>query len=191
MNDATTPTHDAPEALVSVVREVEAHAARSGWDQPAQLFALVETADLLQREPQLAELLGVEADDGGLTPVEQEPVEGELEELLAEIQWPGEVSGCAAVVERLVLPPEADQDIPDDPCGGTYAVSGNRVQLVAATDVATWTCGGDSLGDLVLDATWTLEGDQLVLSDFVLSPQPDITWWNAGYFSKPMTRIAS
>lgn len=124
MNDATTPTHDAPEALVSVVREVEAHAARSGWDQPAQLFALVETADLLQREPQLAELLGVEADDGGLTPVEQEPVEGELEELLAEIQWPGEVSGCAAVVERLVLPPEADQDIPDDPEeAATYAAN--------------------------------------------------------------------
>ena len=37
------------------------HAARAGWDRPAQLFALVETAELLQREPQLAELLGVEA----------------------------------------------------------------------------------------------------------------------------------
>ncbi len=83
------------------------------------------------------------------------------------------------------------QDIPDDPCGGTYAVSGNRVQLVAATDVATWTCGGESLGDLVLDAMWTLDGDQLVLSDFVLSPQPDITWWNAGYFAKPLTRVSS
>jgi TRAP-type C4-dicarboxylate transport system substrate-binding protein len=82
------------------------------------------------------------------------------------------------------------QDIPDDPCGGTYAVSGNRVQLVAATDVATWTCGGESLGDLVVDAMWTLDGDQLVLSDFVLSPQPDITWWNAGYFSKPLTRVS-
>ena len=43
-----------------MVREVELHAAHAGWDQPAQLFALVDTAELLQREPQLAELLGVE-----------------------------------------------------------------------------------------------------------------------------------
>ena len=29
--------------------------------------------------------------------------------------WPPEVTGCAAVVERLVLPPDADDDVPDDP----------------------------------------------------------------------------
>ena len=29
--------------------------------------------------------------------------------------WPAEVPGCAAVVERLVLPPGADGSIPDDP----------------------------------------------------------------------------
>jgi len=136
MNDVPEPTHDAPEALVSVVREVEAHAASTGWDQPARLFALVETADLLQREPQLAEVLGVESDDGGLTPVEQEPVEGELEELLAEIQWPAEVAGCAAMVERLVLPPEADEAIPEDPEeAATFAASHpgrQEVRLVAA-----------------------------------------------------------
>ncbi len=38
------------------------HAARSGWDQPAHLFALVDTAELLEREPQLAEVLGIEAE---------------------------------------------------------------------------------------------------------------------------------
>ena len=100
--------------LASVVREVEAHAARTGWDQPPQLFALVDTAELLKREPQLAELLGVdEGSPEGLTPVEQETVTAELEELLAEILWPPEVAGCAAVVERLVLPPEADEQIPE------------------------------------------------------------------------------
>jgi hypothetical protein len=103
------------DALRAVVREVELHAARAGWDRPAQLFALVDTADLLSREPQLAELLGVEAGAAdGLTPVEQDSVEGELEELLAEILWPPEVSGCAVVVERLVLPPEAEGKIPTE-----------------------------------------------------------------------------
>ncbi|MCW2710743.1 MAG: hypothetical protein JWP24_937, partial [Marmoricola sp.] len=63
-------------ALADVVREIEAHASRAGWDRPAQLFALVETADLLQREPHLAELLGVEAHDQALTPVEQETTSG-------------------------------------------------------------------------------------------------------------------
>jgi hypothetical protein len=82
------------------------------------------------------------------------------------------------------------QDISEDSCGGTYGVSGDRVQFLAADDLAIWTCGGESLGTLVLDAAWSLEGDQLVLSDFALSPEPDITWWNAAFFSKPLTRVA-
>jgi len=95
-------------ALQAVVRELEAHAAESGWDRPERLFALVDTADLIEREPQLAEALGVEGQPEGLTPIEQEPLPGgtTLEQVLAEIVWPGEVAGCAAIAERLVLPPE-------------------------------------------------------------------------------------
>jgi hypothetical protein len=101
-------------ALADVVREVELHAARAGWDQPAQLFALVETADLVQREPQLAELLGVRPGEaGGLTPVEQETVSDSLEELLPTILWPPEVEGCAVVVEAMTVPP-GTPDVPDD-----------------------------------------------------------------------------
>jgi hypothetical protein len=103
------------QVLDGVVREIAAHVAEQGWDQPERLYAVVETADLVQREPQLAEALGVEGDPSGFTPVEQESVPDGLERLLAEIAWPKEVSGCAAVVERLVLPPEADDEIPDDP----------------------------------------------------------------------------
>jgi len=58
-----------------------------------------------------------------LTPVEQEqlPVD-RFESALASIAWGPEVSGCAVVVERLVLPPEADDAIPDDPAeAATYA----------------------------------------------------------------------
>ena len=46
-------------ALLSVVTEVEAHVAEAGWDQPPQLFALVDTEELLRAEPQLATTLGI------------------------------------------------------------------------------------------------------------------------------------
>ena len=72
-----SPVPDPAGAIADVVREVEAHASRAGWDQPAQLFALVETADLIEREPHLAEVLGVESSAEGLTPVEQETSLGE------------------------------------------------------------------------------------------------------------------
>ncbi|MGZ5415736.1 MAG: PPA1309 family protein [Nocardioides sp.] len=106
-------------ALKTAVREIEKYAAEAGWDQPARLFALVPTADLLVREPGLAEALGVDGETAAesLTPVEQEPVpaDQQVEDVLAQIMWPAEVFGCAAVVERLVLPPSVDGELPEDP----------------------------------------------------------------------------
>jgi len=105
--------------LAAAVREIEAHAAEGGWDQPSRLYALVPTSDLLAREPALAAAMGIDEATaaGSLTPVEQDhtPADRSLEEVLGGIMWPAEVFGCAAVVERLVLPPEADDDIPEDP----------------------------------------------------------------------------
>lgn len=128
--------------LQAVVRELEAHAAESGWDRPERLFALVDTADLLSREPQLAEQLGLglgsEGETNGLTPVEQEslPPGTSLEDVLAEIVWPAEVAGCAAIAERLVLPPDADDEIPDDPAAAQAFAAGHpgreEVRIVAA-----------------------------------------------------------
>jgi hypothetical protein len=120
---AVAPSSAAPapgsSALIEAVREVEAHVAEGGWDQPARLYALVPTTDLLAREPALAAAMGLDAAQaaGSLTPVEQDdlPVDTPLETVLARIQWPPEVFGCAAVVERLVLPPAADEDLPTDP----------------------------------------------------------------------------
>src|SRR6478672_10837402 len=56
---------------------------------------------------------------GSLTAVEQDQLAADrpLETVLESIVWPADVAGCAAVVERLVLPPDADADIPDDPAG--------------------------------------------------------------------------
>ena len=108
-------------ALRSAVREIEAHVAESGWDQPARLYALVPTTDLVSREPRLAAAMGLDTDadvdSGALTPVEQDdvPPDQQLEAVLGGIMWPAEVFGAAAVVERLVLPPEADAGLPAEP----------------------------------------------------------------------------
>ncbi|MBF4160706.1 hypothetical protein ISG29_03330 [Nocardioides sp. CBS4Y-1] len=105
--------------MAAVVLELEQHASEQGWDQPASLFALVDTAALVAAEPALASAMGLDdaAAAGSLTPVEQDQLDPAvaLEQSLQTISWPAEVGGCAAVVERLVLPPEADADIPEDP----------------------------------------------------------------------------
>jgi hypothetical protein len=103
-------------ALRAAVQEIEGHVARAGWDQPARLYALVDTASLVRREPSLAAAMGLDAGEipGSLTPIEQDqlPPERQLEDVLESISWPAEVAGCAAVVERLVLPPDADGELP-------------------------------------------------------------------------------
>ena len=110
---------DVDPALAAAVLEIESHIAGDGWDQPSRLYALVDTAALVAKEPALAAAMGLDEASaaGSLTPVEQELLapQRSLEEALSEISWPPGVTGCAAVVERLVLPPGADEQIPDDP----------------------------------------------------------------------------
>lgn len=119
-------------ALAEVVVEIERYVGQQGWDQPPRLFALAETADLLREEPRLAAQLGLgtpwtgagtgagPGEDGEapplLTPIEQEelPEFASLEELLQGMAWPPQVLGTALVVERLMLPPEAEVDMPQE-----------------------------------------------------------------------------
>ena len=119
MNDDPLAGLDADPALAAAVLEIETHVAGEGWDQPARLYALVETARLVEQEPALAASAGLTdaSADGSFTPVEQDQLRPEqpLESVLEGIAWPAGVSGCAAVVERLVLPPGVDDDLPDDP----------------------------------------------------------------------------
>lgn len=136
-------------ALRGAVLEIEKHAAGAGWDQPARLFALVHTADLLANEPGLADTIGVDADadlTGSLTPIEQDelPADTPLEELLHQVMWPDEVHGTAVVVERLVLPPGAE-DLPEDPAEAAAAAAAHpdrqEVRMVAgATRAGTTFC---------------------------------------------------
>lgn len=102
--------------LSELVAEIERHVSEKGWDQPPRLYALVPTSDLLAAEPELAAHLGLPPDvPQALTPVEQEPLPADLplEETLARIGWPEQVSGCALAHEVLILPPEAEAQEPE------------------------------------------------------------------------------
>ncbi|MDF9716622.1 MULTISPECIES: PPA1309 family protein [unclassified Nocardioides] len=111
---------DTDPALAAAVLELESHAATAGWDQPARLYALVDTGLLVAQAPELAASAGLDdaSAEGSLTPVEQDELPGgpgAFERAVADISWPPAVAGCAAVLERLVLPPEVDPEIPQDP----------------------------------------------------------------------------
>lgn len=110
---------DVDPALATAVLEIESHLAGDGWDQPARLYALVDTGALVRQEPALAAQMGLDAasEQGSLTAVEQDelPPDVPLEQVLETVLWPTGVAGCAAVVERLVLPPAADGEVPEDP----------------------------------------------------------------------------
>lgn len=101
--------------LTRAVLEIDGYAAGLGWDQPARLFALVDTAHLRTHEPALADQLGLgDGTPGGLTPIEQDelPPGTALDEFLATIAWPEVIAGCALTVERLMLPPSAEASLP-------------------------------------------------------------------------------
>jgi hypothetical protein len=126
------------QGLPTAVLEIERHAAEVGWNQPARLFALVETARLLEREPHLADSLG----EAVLTPIEQEGLTpgNPLEDQLTGISWPETVHGCAALVERVVLPPQVESELPDEPDrAASFAVEHPERQEVRIVAAATRT----------------------------------------------------
>lgn len=103
--------------LRRIALEIEAHVGQDGWDQPARLYALVKTSDLLQQEPDLAASMGIDPVEAATsyTSIEQEALPADLEEALAHMTWPEQVVGCAAVVERIMLPPAVEDELPEDP----------------------------------------------------------------------------
>lgn len=110
--------------LTRAVLEIDDYTSGLGWDQPARLFALVDTAKLRSQEPALAGRLGLgEESTGGLTPIEQDelPSDTPLDEFLATIAWPDAIVGCAMTVERLMLPPTAENSIPESISEGDEA----------------------------------------------------------------------
>lgn len=119
----TTSPSPRTHALRSAVLDVERHVASLGWDGPVFVFALVRTADALARTPGLAAELPEDSlrlaaeNPEHLTSVQQEglPDADTLEELLGHLAWPDAVDGAAVVVERMVVPPEAESGMPTEP----------------------------------------------------------------------------
>lgn len=108
------PDDPAP-PLARAVAEIERHVADDGWDQAPRLFALAPTADLLSREPALVDQLGLGGQEPApdqLTPIEQELPLRQLEDVLGTVAWPSTVVGCALALERIVLPPAAEESMP-------------------------------------------------------------------------------
>lgn len=115
----------APDALIATLMEVERHVAGVGWDQPARLFALVPTDELIGAEPHLAQHLtgGRAPQPGQLSAIEQDGFTAgeDLAATLARIAWPDTVAGVALSMERFFLPGSADADLPPGP-GATDTV---------------------------------------------------------------------
>lgn len=106
--------------LNAAVLEIERHVSAAGWDQPARLYALVDTVALVRSEPALAADLGLPADlpvealPPSFTPIEQDEFAADepLDEVLARVAWGPAVDGCALAIERLMLPPDAEAGLP-------------------------------------------------------------------------------
>lgn len=122
----TSPVRSVFDPLAVAALDIERHVAAAGWDQPPRLFALVRTAALLEREPQLrAGLSGSDLVEGALTAIEQDGLRpsSDLQSVLGRVAWPEEVEGCAFAVERVVIPPDAERDLPDDPQAAMAALA--------------------------------------------------------------------
>lgn len=142
------PAIPVTDPLDLVALDTERFVAGSGWDQAPRLFALVPTAELLKAQPELA--AGFTAADlapGALAAVEQEdlPEHQGVEDLLHQIAWPDAVSGCALAIERLVVPPEAERDLPAEPAEALAALAAHPERrdvrlLVAVTRDGGQTC---------------------------------------------------
>ncbi|HEY3338315.1 MAG TPA: PPA1309 family protein [Propionicimonas sp.] len=130
------------DALVAALIEVERHIGRSGWDQPARLFALVRTAELIAAEPSLADQLTGAAD--GYSSIEQEDFTpgDDLAETLAGIAWPDTVAGCVLALERAFLPTDAEGELPEDPDAAALAVANHPRKLDLRVVVGVTRDGG-------------------------------------------------
>lgn len=131
------PSPEAPDSLQVVAVETERFVAGAGWDQPPRLFALVPTRELTEAAPHLGLAESESAAEADLSAVEQEGFEApDLQRALAGIAWPDAVAGVALAVERAVVPPEAEQDLPGDPDAALAALAahpGRRdVRILAA-----------------------------------------------------------
>lgn len=153
-----------PYDLPAVVAEIERQLHEAGWDQPPRLYALVNTGQLRDTEPALAELLK-DADPDSLTPVEQDAIETDVAEFLAGIEWPASVDGCALVNEVYLLPDGAAAERPaevDEQAWAEAHPDARDVRLVVGV-----LRGGERASVLRIRAAGGEEDDLLAAPDLV------------------------
>ena len=149
--------------LEAVAAEIEAHVGRAGWDAGPSLFALVATERLVAEEPATASSLGLAG--AGYTPVEQDELPGgDLETMLARIGWPDGVAGCAVSQEIVLLPPQVEAELAEDPAAAARHPLRREARLVVAV-----LREGDSAAVLRLRAGAT-GGDDDLLTGADLAP---------------------
>lgn len=137
---------DAARALKKVVREIERGVASLGWDRPPLLYALVRTDTLLATDglpEDMRQSIEDSRDDNPahLSAVLQEiESQDDIEQVLPYIGWPDTVEGAALTVERLVVPPEVEDEAPKDPEEAIEFISNHpsrtEVRLVIGVDRA-------------------------------------------------------
>lgn len=133
-------------ALKKVVREIERGVSSLGWDRPPMLYGLVRTETLLNTDGLPEDMRGPLEDsrDGNpahLSAILQEvQAEEDIEQVLPHIGWPENVDGAALTVERLVVPPEVEDEAPEDPEEALEFISNHpsrtEVRLVVGVDRA-------------------------------------------------------
>lgn len=108
-------------ALRQAVDEIEMTASRLGWDRPPALYALVRTEEMIENEAVPADIrAGLEKSWNGtadhLSAVAQDPMhEDEVEDVLPRLAWPESVYGAVLTLERIIVPPEVEDEAPEDP----------------------------------------------------------------------------
>lgn len=98
-----------------------------------RMFALIRPAEAMAADPALRDQLPADLvaqadrDPSSITSVEQDGLPGgdTVEDVLAQVSWPPAVAGAAVVLERFVVPPEAERDLPDDPEQALAALLGH------------------------------------------------------------------
>lgn len=177
MNESHQSQPEASATMMSplqrVTTELEQENAKKGWDQPPALYALVPTKDLLQLED-LAP--GARTDlqetwdgsDSHLAAVLQAALqEDNVEEFLPRIVWPDSVSGAALSVERIIVPPEVENEAPEDPDEALEYISNHpartdvRLTIAVNREGESWCLIRTKTFD---DDTTVASGDQLVPS---------------------------
>lgn len=124
-NGAVTETTKTPmlRSLEKSTLEIERHVATGGWDAPMRLFALAYARRALDEHPELSDELPADVQADAITDpttlfsIEQEglPEVDTIEELVTRIVWPDNVDGASLAVERIVLPPGSETQLPKDP----------------------------------------------------------------------------